>query len=137
MPATNETEAELVREYLESHVGPVWKEVCRVFQDPELRLLVLDKATRHIFHWMEDREMKAALAAAQVVARRNGNGDGGEDNGFVRADRIPMSEAAEREPATPKQLAYLRDRGVPHPADITKGGASRLITERIEGLVKA
>lgn len=43
-----------------------------------------------------------------------------------------MSEDAEREPATPKQPTYLRDKGVPHPADITKRKASRLITERIE-----
>ncbi|MGQ0535090.1 MAG: hypothetical protein ACT4PT_03355 [Methanobacteriota archaeon] len=81
--------------------------------------------------------MKAALAAAQVVRRRNGNGDGGEDSGFVRADRMPLSAAAENEPATAKQLAHLRDRGVRHPADVTKAEASRLITERIEGLVGA
>lgn len=143
-----EQDLQLVERYLTEHFAPIARRLAQRIPDREMRLIALRRTTRHIWHWQLDEERRRA------TVRTGGSNGGSDDNGAhtngaesevmsegdepvarraayaaARAeDRNPKEWVTGEEPATPKQLEVLRDRGIPHASGITKAEASLLIT---------
>ena len=134
--STSKRELELVERYLAEHFAPIARRLAHRIPDPEVRLVALRRTTRHIWHWAQDQGLDLGGPGEVVTVAPNGNGNG-NGNGNKRSEPEeepePDAWASGGEPATPGQLAFLRDRGVAVPEGITKAEASKLITTRIYG----
>lgn len=69
---------------------------------------------------------KDARVSAMTQRNGNGNGNGSRNGGGFRRSYSPQNGDA---PATPKQVGWLRNNGVPFNTSLTKREASRLIDE--------
>lgn len=105
----DERELALVTRYLEEHYNPIRGLVNRKVVDPEARELALRRCTKHIFHWKRE----------------------------VLGDEVGPDHPDYGEPATPRQLAVLKDRGIGVPEACTKARASQLISRHVYGGVEA
>lgn len=136
--STSKHELDLVERYLNEHFAPIARRLAHRIPDPEVRLVALRRTTRHIWHWAQAQglDLDEPRAVVTVVQGGNGNGNGnGAKHGEEAAPDAaePDAWASGGEPATPGQLAFLRDRGVAVPDGLTKAEASKLITTRIYG----
>jgi hypothetical protein len=149
----NERELELVSRYLEEHFNPIRRLLGQKIPDLEVRAIAIRRCTRHIFHWQQDQTVEPDHPAyGEPVDPRSmepeephhvlddNEGQMPPDAGAavfdedVPADQRPPDEwVTGEEPATPRQLAVLKDRGIGVPEDCTKARASQLVTRHVYG----
>lgn len=132
-------ELEHVEQYLDNHFFPILERIQERIEDPQLVTVALRRTTRHIWHWQQDVEVPAETTpatlppqSAATPTRQNGSNDHDREAAYEAAkDKAPEEWSTGDEPATPKQLAVLRDRGIPHHGGLTKAEASKLITQHV------
>lgn len=144
----NERELQLVNRYLEEHFNPIRKLLGQKIPDPDVRAIAIRRCTRHIFHWTQDQTVGPddpgygePLEPHEALDDNEGwmplEEELAADDAVAADERPPEEWVTGDEPATPRQLAVLKDRGIGVPEACTKAQASQLISQHVYGGARA